>query len=211
MRSLTAALNSFPLKGGHRVPFILYWKGRIQPEVSDVPVLAMDLFPTLSELIGAALPSDRIYDGVSLTPLFEGGELTRPELERFYYYNCENLQAVRVGDWKHLSTDPAEHNNVAAEHPERVSEMMALAEQTREELGEYMKRGSEQRATGTLFLEVPILSNHTTDWANLSDAEKGRAKTEFPRGHASRKKEEQAISRRGRRESRPRLVSEICH
>ncbi|WPJ95472.1 hypothetical protein SH580_18800 [Coraliomargarita algicola] len=51
-----------------------------------------------------------------------------------------------------------------------------------------MKRGSEQRATGTLFPEVPILSNHTTDWANLSDAEKGRAKTEYKGSHRAKKK-----------------------
>ncbi len=203
------------LEGGHRVPFILYWKGRIQPEVSDVPVLAMDLFPTLSELIGAPLPSDRIYDGVSLTPLFEGGELTRPELEPFYYYNCENLQAVRVGDWKlhlprtkaqfpfwsmklqepietpqlyNLETDPAEAHDVAAEHPERVSEMMALADATRLKLGEFGQRGSEQRATGTLFPEVPLIGNHVLYWNQLTNAEKGRAKTEFPRGHTSKKK-----------------------
>ena len=88
------------LEGGHRVPFILYWKGKIQPSVSDVPVLAMDLFPTLSELIGASMPDDRIYDGVTLTPLFSGEEITRSEEKPFYYYNCENLQAVRVGDWK---------------------------------------------------------------------------------------------------------------
>ncbi|WP_244651437.1 MULTISPECIES: sulfatase [unclassified Lentimonas] len=205
------------LEGGHRVPFILYWKGQIQPVVSDIPVIAMDLFPTLSELIGEPLPSDRIFDGVSLAPLFKGEAIARPEGEAFYYYNCENLQAVRVGDWKlhlprtkaqmpwwstaagkakpiaspelyNLSTDPAEKNNVAAQHPERVSEMMAMADQTREKLGEYMERGSEQRATGTLFPDVPILSNHNTEWAKLSDAEKGPAKTEFKGAHAPKKK-----------------------
>ena len=51
-----------------------------------------------------------------------------------------------------LSTDVAEKNNVAAQHPERVSEMMALVEQTREKLGEYMVRGSEQRADRHAFL-----------------------------------------------------------
>ena len=202
------------LEGGHRVPFILYWKGMVEPEVSEVPVIAMDLFPTLSELIGQPLPEDRIYDGVSLTPLFNGGELSRAEEAPFYYYNCENLQAVRVGDWKlhlprtkaqmpwwstakakpiatpelyNLSTDVAEANDVAAEHPERVSEMIALAEATREKLGEYMERGSEQRPTGTLFPEVPILSNHLTEWKKLSAAEKGRAATEF-KGHSPKKR-----------------------
>ncbi|MBK1825564.1 sulfatase family protein [Haloferula rosea] len=203
------------LEGGHRVPFILYWKGTIQPAVSDVPVVAMDLFPTLCELIGEPLPEGRIYDGVSLVPLFKGGKIARSEDEPFYYYNCENLQCVRVGDWKlhlqrekrqipwwarnkqqplekpqlyNLETDAAEQQDVAAQHPERVKEMMALAEATREKLGEFMQRGSEQRPTGTLFPEVPILSNEQQDWVKLSDKEKGRGKSEFKPASKPRRK-----------------------
>ncbi|MEO0452521.1 MAG: sulfatase [Verrucomicrobiota bacterium] len=195
------------LEGGHRVPFILYWKGAIhQPAVLDVPVHAMDLFPTLSELIGEALPDDRVYDGVSLTPLFTGQPIARSNQEPFFYYNGENLQAVRVGDWKlhlprtkqqspwwaqrrqqpimtprlfNLQQDPKEKRDVAADHPERMAEMIQLAEETRLKLGEYGMRGSEQRPTGTLFPEVPIVSNQAQDWNPLTDEEKGRAKTEF--------------------------------
>ena len=195
------------LEGGHRVPFILYWKGGIQkPAVLDVPVNAMDLFPTLSELIGASMPTDRLYDGVSLTSLFSGGTIGRSDEEPFYYYNCENLQCVRIGDWKlhlprtkqqlpfwamkkqraipepqlyNLSKDVAESKDVAAENPKRVAEMMELADHTRLNLGEYGERGAAQRPTGTLFPEVAVISNHVQDWSKLSDEVKGRAKTEF--------------------------------
>ena len=203
------------LEGGHRVPFIIYWKEGIQkPAVVDVPVNAMDLFPTLSELIGTPLPADRMYDGVSLTPLFSGKAIARSAEEPFYYYNCENLQAVRVGDWKlhlprtkeqipwwgrnkqkpiitpqlyNLATDSGEKKDVAAEYPERVSEMTALADETRRKLGEFGVRGSQQRPTGTLFPEIPILSNQAQDWDVLSDAEKGRAKTEFKETNSAHK------------------------
>jgi arylsulfatase A-like enzyme len=88
-------------EGGHRVPFIFHWKGQVQtPAVLDTPAVAMDLFPTLSELIQEPLPSDRVYDGVSLVPLLSGQAISRPATEPFYYYNGENLQAVRQGDWK---------------------------------------------------------------------------------------------------------------
>ena len=203
------------MEGGHRVPFILYWKGGIkQPAVLDVPVHAMDLFPTLSELIGAPLPAGRIYDGVSLDPLFSGGAISRSDEEPFYYYNCENLQCVRIGDWKlhlprtkeqlpfwamrkqqaileprlyNLATDVPESKDVAAEHPEWVSGMMELADQTRLKLGEYGERGAEQRPTGTLFPEVPVVSNHVQDWSKLSDEQRGRARTEFKAGHGAAK------------------------
>ncbi len=204
------------MEGGHRVPFIIFWKGRLEPAELDVPVVAMDLFPTLSELIGEPMPEDRVFDGVSLLPLFEGKAIARADDEPFFYYNCENLQCVRVGDWKlhlprrmeqlpfwamkkqkeiesprlyNLATDAAEQYDVAAQHPERVAELMALADATRLKLGEYGRRGSEQRATGTLFPEVPIVTNHRTGWDKLSDEEKGRAKTEFVPKKKSRKKE----------------------
>ncbi|MDF1739066.1 MAG: sulfatase [Verrucomicrobiales bacterium] len=204
------------LEGGHRVPFIIYWKGRIEkPAVVNVPVNAMDLFPTLSELIGAPMPDDRIYDGVSLMPLLSGGEIARSDEKPFYYYNCENLQAVRVGDWKlhlprtvrqipwwgrklqppiaspqlyNIEAEAGERTDLAAEYPDRVSEMMALAEETRLKLGEFGERGSEQRPTGTLFPEVPILSNQAQDWDPLPDAEKGRGRTEFKGAHTVKNK-----------------------
>lgn len=202
------------LEGGHRVPFILYWKGMIQePAVLDVPVNAMDLFPTLSELISEAMPSDRKYDGVSLTPLFKGDSIARDPNEPFYYYNCENLQAVRVGDWKlelprtreqmpwwnhqkakpietprlyNLKSDKAESSDLSSANPDKVVELQKLAETTRGKLGEFMERGTEQRPTGSLFPEVPIMSNQKQNWDSLSDEVKGRAKTEFKK--AKRKK-----------------------
>ena len=140
--------------------------------------------------------------------------LKRRATAPFYYYNCENLQAVRVGDWKlhlprttrqipwwarkkqrpidtpqlyNLAKDLAERQDVAAEHPQRVAALMALADEARLRLGEFGVRGSQQRPTGTLFPEVPILSNQAQDWDPLSDAEKGRAKAEFKAVHSANK------------------------
>jgi hypothetical protein len=60
------------------------------------------------------------------------------------------------------------------------------------ELGEFGVRGSQQRPTGTLFPEVPILSNQAQDWDSLSDAEKGRGMIEFkvkPKGKRPNRKQ----------------------
>ncbi|MCX6327662.1 MAG: sulfatase [Bacteroidia bacterium] len=195
------------LEGGHRVPFILYWKDKIkQPRVCDVPVNAMDLFPTLSEIIEEPLPSDSLYDGISLIPLFLGKSFVRTKELPFYYYNCENLQAIRLKDWKlhlprtvdqtpwwqrnkeyhelnepmlfNLTTDKGESKNVADLHPELVSKLLRLADQARVRLGEYNQHGTEQRPTGTIFPEVPVIGNQS-DWEKLMDKEKGKGKSEF--------------------------------
>uniref|UniRef100_UPI003561957A sulfatase-like hydrolase/transferase n=1 Tax=Pontiella sp. TaxID=2837462 RepID=UPI003561957A len=148
--------------GGHRVPFIVYWKGQIQsPGPLDAPqVWAMDLFPTVCELIGAAMPDDRVYDGTSLVPLLADGSIDREADEPFYYYSGDNLQCVRVGDWKlHVPrteyqlpwwdqikpppstyslydmTDPSETDDVAAENPDIVAALSNLAANMVLELG----------------------------------------------------------------------------
>jgi len=185
-------------EGGHRVPFILHWPAQIkEPAVSNVSINAMDVFPTLSAAIDIPLPKDRVYDGENLLPLIEGTPLKRPATQPFYYYNCENLQAIRRDQWKlhlprnqkqlpfweknkvfanlqkpvlyNLATDKAETTNVAAENPQVVRELTELAESARENLGEFMQRGSSQRPTGSLFPDVPVIS-HEKDWGTLDPA-----------------------------------------
>lgn len=185
-------------EGGHRVPFIIHWPDRIsEASVCDVSINAMDVFPTLSAAIGADLPQDRVYDGENLLPLFSGVPLKRSSDQPFYYYNCENLQAIRSGPWKlhlprsqehlpfwdknkafanlrkpvlyNLSADKKENTNVAADHPEVVNELTKLADEVRQDLGEFMQRGQQQRPTGSLFPNVPVIS-HQKDWSKLDPA-----------------------------------------
>ena len=185
-------------EGGHRVPFILHWpKGIEGGRILDVPTNAMDLFPTLSEIIAAPMPTDRVYDGESLVKLFGGGALKRTSDEPFYYYNCENLQAVRQGDWKlhlprtpeqlpfwdknkafaklkgpvlyNLREDESETTDVASAHPEIVASLSETAASVRGKLGEFMQRGTEQRATGSVISNVPVIS-HEKDWETVDAA-----------------------------------------
>lgn len=202
-------------EGGHRVPFILHWPARIkQGRVLDVPVNAMDIFPTLSEMIEVPMPQDRTYDGVSLMPLLVGEPLARQTSQPFFYYNCENLQAVRVGDWKlhlpreqkqlpfwdknkvfvgikhpvlyNLRTDPEETSDLAPANPETVQEMSELAESMRKELGEYMQRGSGQRRTGSVVPGAPIIS-HEKDWGMVPPETAETIADERQRRHSDRK------------------------
>jgi len=97
--------------------------------------------------------------------------------EQLPFWSMKKQKPITTPQLYNLVTDVAERKDVAVAHPERVTEMMTLADAMGLKLGEYMKRGSEQRPTGTLFPEVPIVSNHVTDWVKLSAGEKGRAKT----------------------------------
>jgi arylsulfatase G len=56
-------------EGGHREVGLARWPGRIAPRVSNATVSSLDLLPTIASLAGVALPADRVYDGVDLSPV----------------------------------------------------------------------------------------------------------------------------------------------
>jgi uncharacterized sulfatase len=89
-------------EGGFRVPFIARWPGRI-PEgaVNSIPVMNLDLFPTLLRLAGVGLPKDRIIDGKNIFTILTGRE-TRPPHEAIYFYHYDRLEGIRSGKWKYF-------------------------------------------------------------------------------------------------------------
>ncbi len=133
-------------EGGLRVPCIVRWPGTV-PAGSTCPEIttAMDFLPTFAAMAGGEPPCDRIIDGKDIGPLLRGEAGARSPHEAFFYYGCDNLDAVRAGRWKlHLSTgqlydlvaDVGESQNVAAEHADVVRDLRARADACREDLGD---------------------------------------------------------------------------
>lgn len=128
-------------EGGVRVPGIVRWPGRIEAgSVSNSPVIGSDIFPTICEAVGVPLPSDRVIDGASILPAFEGRPIVReqPLYWRTHISSPDCRVALRVDEWKvvaddklerfqlfNVRTDPSEQNNLAGSHPDRLQEMKA--------------------------------------------------------------------------------------
>ena len=93
-------------EGGVRVPFIIRAPGKVPArKVSNNIATTMDLLPTFANLAGAQAPTDRILDGIDITPLIHGEKETIAD-RTFFYYQHVHLQAVRKGKWKlHLERD----------------------------------------------------------------------------------------------------------
>ena len=161
-------------EGGQRVPGIVCWPSRIAAgRVSDELVTSMDLFPTLAAVCGAKVPTDRTIDGRDVSAIWFDSDATSPH-EAFFYYWMNDLEAVRSGRWKlhfskrrtetsalyDLDADIGETTDVAAQHPDVVASLAALAERARESLGDSITErvGSDVRAIGRVESAAPLTS-----------------------------------------------------
>ena len=135
-------------EGGLRIPSLARWPGRIPAgAVSDLVFYQPDVLPTIAALTGATPPEG--IDGMSIAPtLLASGDQAQHD---FLYWEFGSQLAVRMGDWKgvlsrkkgswdevlangtgtwslfDLSKDVSEERDLAAEHPERIAAMAAVA------------------------------------------------------------------------------------
>jgi len=98
-------------EGGIREAAFAYWKGQITPFSRTAEVVSsLDLLPTLSNLAGLPLPTDRVFDGRDMTEVLlkDSGKSKHEFL--FFYGGCESTakpSSVRYGKWKaHWCTGP---------------------------------------------------------------------------------------------------------
>ncbi len=97
-------------EGGHRVPMIMKWPGRIEPgAVSDKLVSQIDYMATLAETIGISLPEGSAPDSYNFLPTLLGEEYTFPEREILIHNTYASRWAVRHGDWLYMDTNSGEH------------------------------------------------------------------------------------------------------
>ncbi|MCA9215780.1 MAG: sulfatase, partial [Planctomycetales bacterium] len=88
-------------EGGMRVPCIARWPGQIPANSKCSEVTAtIDILPTLAKLAGTGAPQDRVIDGKDIWPLLSGQPNAHSPHDAYFYYQMDQLQAVRSGPWK---------------------------------------------------------------------------------------------------------------
>lgn len=140
-------------EGAMRVPFVAWWPGQIATgqEIHGM-ASGVDIFPTILDLIGLPLPSDRVVDGLSLKSMllsnspsphkqlyyYTGDELFAMRTDRFKYHIRRPLVhtvawqkpfnvALHQGPWLFdLKNDSDESYNVSEKYPQMVEQMAAL-------------------------------------------------------------------------------------
>lgn len=138
-------------EGGHRMPFLVKWPGRVQPaSTSEDLICFTDLLATCAEIVDAPLPETSRGDSESfLDSLLNEGGGKLPARAPLVMQSGSGAMTIREGDWKlidrlgsggfsspkrvkpgpgdpegqlyNLARDPAETNNLWLEEPERVA------------------------------------------------------------------------------------------
>ena len=127
-------------EGGLKVPFLVRWPGKIEASsVSDHLLYYPDIMPTLADLAKAKCPKT---DGLSILPTLIHGD-SQPEHD-YLYWEYVGQTAIRQENWKayrgkkggwelyDISKDVEEKRNIAADHPDTLKNLIALAEAAHE-------------------------------------------------------------------------------
>jgi arylsulfatase A-like enzyme len=149
-------------EGGHRVPFLARWPGKIKPgTTSDELVCLTDLFATTAALVEHRLADDAGEDSYNLLPALLGEKRERPVREAIVHHSSDGTFAIRQGPWKlalalgshgfsapqnvkpepggptgqlyNLADDLGETKNLWLQKPDEVTRLTALLEKYKKE------------------------------------------------------------------------------
>ncbi len=87
-------------EGGHRVPFIVRWPGKVEPGTTSNQLICLtDVFATVADILGVNRPTGSCEDSVSFLPAFFGQtiESTRKGV---VHHSVSGHFAYRSGRWK---------------------------------------------------------------------------------------------------------------
>ena len=87
-------------EGGHRVPFIVRWPGRVNPGTTCFETIChTDLMATCAAIVEARLPDDAGEDSYNILPALLGENNGRSIREATVMHSANGMFAIRQGDW----------------------------------------------------------------------------------------------------------------
>ncbi len=192
-------------EGGVREPTIAWWPGHVPAgSVNDAVAGTIDLLPTFVSLAGGTVPATPVIDGRDITSILLG-QSKESAREAHYYFSGYDLQAVRQGRWKlaiapqsegmnakkgpklpaglrlyDLDAEIGEQTDVAAQHPEVVAKLKALADKMAAEIGgkepTARRPAGEVKGAKTLYPTLDYIPNEAKKAETKAAAKKSAAK-----------------------------------
>ena len=149
-------------EGGHRIPFIVRWPGRVRPGAVNPELGCLsDFMATAAAITGFRLPDNAAEDSFNLLPAYLG-QNTKPIRPDIIHHSITGVFSLRRGNWKleeglgsggfsppqsvdpapggpkgqlyDMAKDPGELNNLYQKRPDVVDSLATL-------LDRYKKQG----------------------------------------------------------------------
>jgi hypothetical protein len=147
-------------EGGVRSPLLVRWPGMIPAGKRVEPVAgAIDLLPTLADLAGISIPTDRPLDGISVKPLLTGSAPSDwPDRMIFSHWNnqvgvrSQQYRLDAAGKLYDMRADPGQTRDVSSERPEVHAKMTAALQTWRAA----HPRGIDDRPFLIGYRELPL-------------------------------------------------------
>jgi arylsulfatase A-like enzyme len=88
-------------EGGHRVPCLIRWPGRVKPGTATAQLACLtDFMATFAELVGTRLPDGAGEDSFSFAHLLLGRRPAGPVRESLVMHSSQGMFAIRRDGWK---------------------------------------------------------------------------------------------------------------
>jgi arylsulfatase A-like enzyme len=139
-------------EAGTRVPFITYWKGKIQPTVSDALICQVDLLRSIAALVNSSAETQDskqllneflgkstkgrdklIIEATTRTAMRKGDWLLIPPYNEAALNRQVNIELGNAKEWQlyNLSSDVSQQNDLAETNMEKLQELKKEFEEVR--------------------------------------------------------------------------------
>ncbi len=142
-------------EGGHRVPFIARWPGRIKANSRSDQVLCLtDMMATCAALTGAKIPAKDGEDSVNMLPALLGKDQGKPIRQYTLHQTISLALAIRRGPWKYLDHKGSGGNNYNRPGTWGMKQYV-LPEKAPDALGQLYNLESDPGETTNLYFKNP--------------------------------------------------------
>ena len=139
-------------EGGHRVPFIARWPGKIEPGSTSAQTLSLtDVMATCAAIVGADLPSGAAEDSYDMLPVLLGDQGDTPVRRYTLQQTISLALSIRRGPWKYLDHRGSGGNNYSRGQLREF----ALPEMAPEASGQLYNLDDDPGETNNLFFKHP--------------------------------------------------------
>jgi arylsulfatase A len=142
-------------EGGHRVPFIARWPGKIESgSRSEQTICLTDLMATCAAIVGAELPNDAAEDSYDLLPVLLGRAGTKSLRQYTLHQTMSLALAIRRGPWKYLDHKGSGGNNYSRDGRWGMK-AYALPEKAPDAPGQLYRLDEDPGESTNLYFEHP--------------------------------------------------------